>query len=83
MLDYYSNFPPPNTPDAIEEVIKACKIKLSLIKKVYEDKLLRDTCTQVVTDMPSLGSYTGWYVGFKNDAIDTVMNKINSGKCGE
>ena len=83
MLDYYSNFPPPSIPNAIEEVIKECKIKLSLNKKIVDDKLLRDTCTKVVTDMPSLGSYTGWYVGFKNDAIDTVMNKINNCKCDE
>ena len=83
MLDYYSNFPPPSRPNAIEEVIKACKIKLSLNKKIVDDILLSDVCTQVVTDMPSLGSYTGWYVGFKNDAIDAVMNKINNCKCDE
>jgi hypothetical protein len=83
MLDYYSNFPAPTRPDAIEEVIKACKIKLSLNKKVYEDKLLRDISTQVITDMPSLGSYTGWYVGFKNDAINSVMHKITDCKCVE
>ena len=83
MLDYYSNFPPPNRPDAIEEVIKACKVKLSLIKKLVDEKILRDTSTKVITDMPSLGSYTGWYVVFKNDAIDTVMNKINNCKCDE
>ena len=83
MLDYYSNFPPPNRPNAIEEVFKECKIKFSLNKKIVDDILLREVTTKVITDMPSLGSYTGWYVGFKNDAIDAVMNKINNYKCDE
>jgi hypothetical protein len=83
MLDYYSNFSPPSRPDAIEEVIKACTIKISLKKLSITDTVLRDTTTQIVNDMPSLGSYTGWYVGFKNDAIQMVMDKLTDCKSVE
>lgn len=75
MLDYYSNFPPPSRENAIEEVIKACKIKLEV---VVDDVLLKETATKIVTEMPSLGSYTGWHVGFKGDAIQMVLDKLNT-----
>ena len=36
-----------------------------------EEEIVRS----VIMGMPSLGSYTGWYVGFKQDAIKEV-NKV-------
>jgi hypothetical protein len=77
MLDYYSNFPPPSRENAIEEVIKECKTKHTIPSNV-DEKVLRDTATKVVTEMPSLGSYTGWYVGFRGDAIKMVLDKLNN-----
>jgi hypothetical protein len=77
MLDYYSNFPPPSRENAIEEVFNECKTKHTLSKNV-DDTLLRETATKVVTEMPSLGSYTGWYVGFRGDAIKMVLDKLNN-----
>lgn len=74
MMDHYSNFPPPSRPAAIEEVIKECK----KINNQLDDTLLRDTATKIVNEMPSLGSFTGWYVGFRGDAVKMVMDKINS-----
>jgi hypothetical protein len=83
MLDYYSNFPPPSRPEAIKEVVKECTIKISLKKLSVSDTLLNDTATQIVNEMPSLGSYTGWYVSFKNDAIKMVMDKLTDCKSVE
>ena len=74
MMDHYSSYPPPSRAIAIEEVIKECK----KINSQLDDTLLRETSTKVVTEMPSLGSFTGWYVGFRGDAIKMVMEKINS-----
>jgi hypothetical protein len=39
---------------------------------------LRDTATKIVTEMPSLGSYAGWYAGFRGDAIKMVIDKIKA-----
>jgi hypothetical protein len=73
MMDYYSNFPAPGKPEAIKEVYDI------FIKKNLDidNKLLLDTVTQVITDMPSLGSYTGWYVSFRGDAIKEITTKLN------
>jgi hypothetical protein len=73
MMDYYSNFPAPSRQEAIKEVIKKVIIDYP---NVDPDKLL-EISTKVVTDMPSLGSYTGWYVSFQKDAIEEVTKKIN------
>ena len=72
MMDYYSNFPPPSRQEAIKEVIKKVVIDYP---NIDPDKLL-EISTKVVTDMPSLGSYTGWYLGFQKDAIEAVTKKI-------
>ena len=74
MMDHYSSFPPPSRSSAIEEVIKECK----KINDKLDDILLREMATKVVTEMPSLGSYTGWYVGFRCDAIKMVIDKLNA-----
>jgi hypothetical protein len=74
MMDYYSNFPPPSRAAAIEEVIKECKKR----DDTLDDTLLRDTATKIVTEMPSLGSYAGWYAGFRGDAIKMVLDKIKA-----
>ena len=58
-MDYYSNYPAPSREEAIKEVMKATKAEESLVKSV-------------IMGMPSLGSYTGWYAGFKHDAIKEV-----------
>ncbi len=59
-MDYYSNFPPPSREEAIKEVIKEFK---------------RDS-RKVINGITSLGSYIGWYVGFKMDAIKMVKERI-------
>jgi hypothetical protein len=71
MMDWYSNYPPPSRETAIKEVIKE-------VKKNYDHAKLEEICTRVVTDMPSLGSYTGWYVLFQKDAIKEVIKEITS-----
>jgi len=73
MMDYYSNFPPPSKVDAIKEVVQACKIKVDI-----DETVLLDTVTDVINEMPSLGSYTGWYVSFKGDAINMVLKKVGN-----
>jgi hypothetical protein len=73
MMDYYSNFPPPSRPEAIKEVIKKVVVDYP---NFDSDELLK-ICTKVVNDMPSLGSYTGWYVSFQKDAIKEVVDIIN------
>ena len=68
MLDYYSNFPSPSKEVAIEEVVK------EILKISSNESLIRETATEVINKMPSLGSYTGWYVGFKGDAVKSVKD---------
>ena len=72
MLDFYSNFPPPSREEAIKEVVK----KVTTDYPDYDKEKLLEICTKVVTDMPSLGSYTGWYVGFQKDAIKDVVDNL-------
>ena len=69
MMDWYSNYPPPSREEAIKEVVTE-------VKKTHETDNLKEICTKVVTDMPSLGSWTGWNVGFKKDAIAAVIKEI-------
>jgi len=59
MMDYYSNYPPPSREEAIKEVMKETGIEEEIVKSV-------------IMGMASLGSCTGWYVGFKHDAIKEV-----------
>ena len=72
MMDYYSNFPPPSREDAIKEVVQ----KVVLQYPDYDKTELLEICRKVVTDMPSLGSWTGWYVSFQKDAIQEVVKQI-------
>ena len=58
-MDYYSNYPAPSREEAIKEVMKATEAEEEIVRSV-------------IMGMPSLGSYTGWYVGFKQDAIKEV-----------
>lgn len=58
-MDYYSNYPAPSREEAIKEVMKATEAEEDIVRSV-------------IMGMPSLGSYTGWYVGFKQDAIKEV-----------
>ena len=69
MMDWYSNYPPPSREDAIKEVVKE-------VSKTHNPDNLNEICTKIVTEMPSLGSYTGWYVSFKKDAIAEVIKEI-------
>ena len=69
-MDWYSNYPPPSREEAIEEVI-------NIVKVTHNPDNLREICTKVIHDMPSLGSYTGWYVGFRRDAVEAVLNEID------
>ena len=61
MLDWYSNYPAPSKDEAIKEVVK----------ETGSEKIVR----KVIMEMESLGSYTGWYCGFKGDVIKEV-NKL-------
>lgn len=79
MMDYYSNFPAPGKPEAIKEVVNECKkliTKNELIINELTDEKILETATQVVNAMPSLGSYTGWYVSFRGDAVKEVLKKL-------
>ena len=58
-MDYYSNYPAPGREEAIKEVMKSTNAEESIVRSV-------------IMGMPSLGSYTGWYAGFKQDAIKEV-----------
>lgn len=65
MLDYYSYYPSPSKEEAIKEVIAH-----------FKEVDVREIATKVINDMPSLGSYTGWYMGFKKDAIQMVTEQL-------
>ena len=65
MLDYYSYYPAPSREDAIKEVIAH-----------FKEVDVRVIATNVINEMPSLGSYTGWYMGFKKDAIQMVTERL-------
>jgi hypothetical protein len=54
-----------------EETIKDYNIKVAI-----DEKILVDTVSDVIHEMPSLGSYTGWYASFKGDAINMVLKKL-------
>ena len=66
MLDYYSYYPAPSRDEAIKEIIAH-----------FKEIDVKDIATSVINDMPSLGSYTGWYVGFKKDAIEMVKERLD------
>lgn len=72
-MDYYSNFPPPSREEAIKEVVK----KVVVDHPDFDSDELLKICTNVVTEMPNLGSYTGWYVSFQKDAIEMVKKNID------
>jgi hypothetical protein len=66
MLDYYSYYPAPTRDEAIKEIIAH-----------FKEIDVKDIATSVINEMPSLGSYTGWYVGFKKDAIEMVKERLD------
>ena len=61
MMDWYSNYPAPSKEEAIKEVTLA----------TGEEEWARE----IIMEMPSLGSYTGWYVGFKGDVIAEINKR--------
>ena len=61
MMDWYSNYPAPSKEEAIKEVTK----------ETGEEEWARE----IITSMPSLGSYTGWYAGFKGDVISEIKER--------
>ena len=61
MMDWYSNYPAPSKDDAIKEVTLS----------TGEEEWARE----IITQMPSLGSYTGWYAGFKGDVIAEINKR--------
>jgi len=65
-MDWYSNFPAPEKEEAIKEVIGEMKL----------DKKYESIIKEVITEMPSLGSLTGWNVGFKLDAKKEILKRI-------
>jgi hypothetical protein len=71
MLDWYSNCEPPSRANAIKEVIQE-------VKKTHSHENLDEICKRIVTDMPSLGSWTGWYVSFQKDAVKAVIDEITT-----
>lgn len=60
-MDWYSNYPAPSKEEAIKEV------KLA----TGEEEWARE----IIEQMPSLGSYTGWYAGFKGDVIGEINKR--------
>ena len=65
MLDHYSYYPAPSREEAIKEIVAH-----------FKEVDVKDIATSVINEMPSLGSYTGWYVGFKKDAIEMVKERL-------
>jgi len=61
MMDWYSNYPAPSKEEAIKEVTLA----------TGEEEWARE----IIEKMPSLGSYTGWYAGFKGDVIGEINKR--------
>ena len=61
MMDWYSNYPSPSKEEAIKE------ITLSTGEE--------DWAREIIMKMPSLGSYTGWYAGFKGDVIAEINKR--------
>jgi hypothetical protein len=61
MMDWYSNYPSPSKEEAIKEVTLA----------TGEEEWARE----IIMEMPSLGSYTGWYAGFKGDVISEINKR--------
>ena len=61
MMDWYSNYPAPSKEDAIREVSLA----------TGEEEWARE----IISGMTSLGSYTGWYAGFKGDVIAEINKR--------
>ena len=61
MMDWYSNYPAPSKEEAIKEVALA----------TGEEEWARE----IITRMPCLGSYTGWYAGFKGDVIGEINKR--------
>ncbi len=61
MMDWYSNYPAPSKEDAIKEVALS----------TGEEEWARE----IIMEMPSLGSYTGWYAGFKGDVIAEINKR--------
>lgn len=60
-MDWYSNYPSPSKEEAIKEVALT----------TGEEEWARE----IITEMPSLGSYTGWYAGFKGDVIAEINKR--------
>lgn len=69
MLDHYSYYPAPSREEAIKEIVAH-----------FKEVDVKDIATSVINEMPSLGSYTGWYVGFKKDAIEMVKERLEKGR---
>lgn len=61
MMDWYSNYPAPSKEEAIREVTLA----------TGEEEWARE----IITGMACLGSYTGWYAGFKGDVIGEINKR--------
>jgi len=61
MMDWYSNYPAPSKAEAIKEVTLS----------TGEEEWARE----IITEMSSLGSYTGWYAGFKGDVISEINKR--------
>lgn len=61
MMDWYSNFPAPSKEEAIREVTLA----------TGEEEWAKE----IINGMASLGSYTGWYAGFKGDVIGEINKR--------
>jgi hypothetical protein len=61
MMDWYSNYPAPSKEEAIREVSK----------ETGEPKWARE----IITEMASIGSYTGWYAGYKGDVIREIKKR--------
>ena len=60
-MDWYSNYPAPSKEEAIKE------LTLTTGEKEW--------AREIIMGMQSLGSYTGWYAGFKGDVIAEINKR--------
>lgn len=72
MLDAYSEIDAPTREKAAVEVLVE-------VQKIIPGEHL-ELCKTIVNAMPSLGSYSGWHVWFKQHAVAKVLNQLRPPK---
>jgi len=68
-MDACGNYPPPSREEATVEVLRE-------VQKTVPGNHI-ETCRRVVLEMKSLGSYMGWQMFSKPDAVTKVLLHLN------